>query len=68
MQNLNYLNRETLISIIMDLDYELSQVANNSLEAQNLQIMLNKAYADLADMNSTRKYWKDKYIELEKIS
>jgi len=63
MTNLNYLSKETLINIVLDLDYQLNVQQN--LEAQNLQIMLNKAYKDLEEMNSTRQFWKSKFLELE---
>ena len=63
MENLNILSRDTLIKIILELDYQISNT--ESLERQNLQIMLNKAYRDLDEMDKTRLYWKDKYLELK---
>jgi len=65
MENLYVLNQETLISIIVQLDEELSAAQINSLEYNNLQIMLNRAYNELEEMNKTRQYWKDKYLAME---
>jgi hypothetical protein len=65
MTNLNALQKDTLINIILDLDYQLNQ--QQSLEAQNLQVMLNKAYNDNNELNSRRQYWKDKALNYEKM-
>lgn len=70
MINLNNLTKETLIDIVMDLDYELGLVYNEGLPSYENRIQeLEKA---LEDMNNKRKYWKDKslsnYVKPERIS
>jgi hypothetical protein len=76
MNNLYALNTETLVKIITDLDMEVSILdkklhesmsyeAMGSAEIGDLQIMLDKAYRDYVEMNKTRQYWKNKYLELK---
>jgi len=65
MENLYALDQETLISIIVQLDQKLSAAQVNSLEYNNLQIMLSRAYNELDEMNKTRQYWKNKCLELQ---
>jgi hypothetical protein len=76
LKNLNTLKVETLISIIYEMDDYISQIYQGSyqprgdvyLELENSKVMLNKAYNDISDLKSRKDYWKEKYLELERLA
>ena len=66
MKNLQVLSKDALINLIMELDdyinYELQKT--NSYEVEALKNQLFAQYRKYDEMNQTREYWKNKYIEL----
>jgi len=77
LESLNTLKVETLIQIIKEMDSYISWLSQNpsyqprgdiGLELENSKVMLNKAYNDINDLKSRKEYWKDKYLELERLA
>lgn len=63
MKNLNALNNQTLQQMVNELDEALYYT---DLDLQEALIQLSYQMRQNAEINSTRQYWKDKYLRAER--
>jgi len=70
MENLKALTRETLIQLVIDYNNYISylETTRNTYELINLRNQLSAQIFKTDEMNKTRQYWKDKYLNLKKES